>query len=90
MEVVCERESNDGKTGIVTRTRIILILLGLALDILQITLLTVDIGNATIPASVLECSTQQTRVGQCVSHDVTVSGEAEVNQIVVLRNDLCT
>lgn len=63
VEGVCERERYNWKTSVIICACISLVILLLSLDELQVTLFAVDVAYASIPASVLERSAQQPRIG---------------------------
>jgi hypothetical protein len=85
LEVVCERESDYGKTSVVGCAILALVVLLLALLELEVTLLAVDVTDTAEPAGVLQRPAQQARIGECVLHDAAESIEPQVDQVVCSR-----
>ncbi len=47
-----------------------------------------DVAEAGVPACGLEALGEDASVGEAVLHDFTVAGEAEVDEVIVLHDDL--
>ena len=105
LEVISERKGHNRKPSIVVRAVIPRLVLRLALLILVITFFSMNITDlwtisgvfnmdvrtyATIPACMLECTAEKTGICESILHYAAISGEPQVNEIVVLCNDLRT
>lgn len=89
LEVVREREGDDGEAGVVVRGGLaVLALVVLARLVLDLALGAVDVADAAVPACRFERFAEQAGVCEAVFHDRAVAVEAEVDQVVVLRDDL--
>lgn len=89
-ESVREAECYDGKTGVVVGAAFGFFaerdVFGITHYVL--TLWTVDVADAGIPACCFERFAKETGVGQAVLHDVSEAFEAQMDQVVVLGYNL--
>ena len=92
LEVVRQAECHDWQSSVVVRTRLAFLGQSCFRHTFEgvLALLAVDVAHTNVPASSLESFTEQAGVGQGVFHDLAVPAEAEMNQIVVLGDDLCS
>lgn len=92
LELVRESESDHWQASIIVRGSLVLFPEHQLLGTLEcmLALLAVNVGHARVPASCFQGFAQQPRVRQSILHDLSVTIETEVDQVVVLRNDLST
>jgi hypothetical protein len=88
LELIRERKCNDRQTGIVAGGVFTFLVLRLAFLVDEVSLLAVDVADASVPASGLQSATEQTGIGESVLHDALEARESKMNEVVVLRNDL--
>ncbi len=90
LEVLREMKCHDRQAGIVLGARLALLaVLGCLrafIDVLSP--LAMDIAHTNVPPGLLERIAQQPRVREAVLHDGTEAFEAEVDEVVVLRDDV--
>lgn len=90
LEVLREMKRHDRQAGIVLHARLALlaVLDALRAFILVLSPLAVDIAHANVPPGLLQRFAQQPRVREAVLHDGPEAFEAEVDEVVVLRDDV--
>lgn len=90
LEILRETEGHDRQAGIVLGARLpfLAVFDFRRAFVVVLSPLAVDVAHANIPPSLLQRLAQQPRVRKAVLHDVPEAFEAEMDEVVVLRDDL--
>jgi hypothetical protein len=91
LELIREAECHDRKSCIVIRARFILFREHGVFDAFEaeFTLLAMNVADADIPPCCFQSFAEKSSVGEAVLHDLAISIEAKVDEVVILGDYLC-